>query len=60
MLAGRWARLGPRVEAASLKDYAGPPRSPDTSLNCAKAQVLLSFKLPGFSAWLEAQPVESF
>ena len=37
------------IQAGSLKDYAGAARSPDTSLNCAKAQARLSFPLPKFS-----------
>ena len=44
------------ISAGSLKDYAGAPRSPDTSLNCAKAQVQLSFPLPKFSDWLSTHP----
>jgi len=60
LLATRWPRLHPRIEPASLKEYAGAPRAPDTSLNCAKAQRLLSFRLPGFSEWLAAHPNEAF
>ncbi len=37
------------IRSGSLKDYQGAPRSPDTSLNCAKAQARLSFPLPKFS-----------
>ena len=40
------------IHAGSLKDYAGAVRSPDTSLNCAKAQARLSFPLPKFSETL--------
>ncbi len=60
LLAARWPELQPRIEAGSLKDYAGPPRAPDTSLNCAKAQALLSFQLPGLTGWLSAHPDEAF
>jgi dTDP-4-dehydrorhamnose reductase len=60
LLAARWPQLHPKIEAASLKEYAGAPRSPDTSLNCAKAQALLSFPLPGFTEWLRDQPNETF
>ena len=60
LLAARWPQLHPKIEAASLKEYAGAPRSPDTSLNCAKAQALLSFPLPGFTQWLRDQPDETF
>ena len=56
------ARLNnsPPIEAVSLREYAGPRRAPDTSLNCAKAQAGLSFELPAFSAWLAEQPPDAF
>ena len=60
LLAARWPELNPRIESASLAEYRGVPRPPDCSLNCAKAQALLSFPLPRYSEWLkanrEAQP----
>jgi len=56
LLAARRPQLDPRIEPASLKEYRGAPRSPDTSLNCAKAQRLLSFRLPGLTEWLRAHP----
>lgn len=37
------------IRPGSLKDYEGAPRSPDTSLNCVKAQAKLTFPLPKFS-----------
>ena len=52
LLAARWPQLKPRLEPASLREYQGPPRSPDTSLNCARLQKVLSFQLPRFSEWL--------
>jgi dTDP-4-dehydrorhamnose reductase len=60
LLAARWPELNPRIESASVKEYAGAPRAPDTSLNCAKAQALLSFQLPGLTGWLSAHPDEAF
>jgi len=60
LLARRWPRLNPRFEAASLREYSGAPRSPDTSFDCAKIQALLSFPLPGLTAWLDANPTEIF
>lgn len=59
-LAARWEQLKPRIEPASLKEYQGAPRAPDTSLNCEKAQRVLSFPLPRFTEWLNAQPPGSF
>jgi dTDP-4-dehydrorhamnose reductase len=60
LVAARWPQLNPRIEPGSLKEYQGAPRAPDTSLNCAKAQQLLSFPLPGLTKWLAAHPHESF
>jgi dTDP-4-dehydrorhamnose reductase len=60
LLAPRWPQLQPRMEASSLREYKGAPRAPDTSLNCAKAQALLSFPLPGLTQWLAAHPTEPF
>jgi dTDP-4-dehydrorhamnose reductase len=60
LIAARWPQLNPRLEPASRKDYTGPPRPPDTSLNCARIQNLLSFPLPGLDEWLAANPDEPF
>jgi dTDP-4-dehydrorhamnose reductase len=60
LMAARWPGLNPKIQPGSLREYEGPPRAPDTSLNCSKAQRLLSFRLPGFTDWLEAHPEERF
>jgi dTDP-4-dehydrorhamnose reductase len=60
LIAARWPALNPRLQATSLKEYRGAPRSPDTTLRCAKAQALLSFPLPKLSAWLAAHSDEEF
>jgi dTDP-4-dehydrorhamnose reductase len=60
LLAQRWPQLNPKTEPASIRDFPGPPRAPDTTLNCAKAQALLGFPLPRFSAWLAAHPQVEF
>lgn len=60
LLAARWPQLNPKLESGSLKDYCGAPRSPDTSLNTAKAQALLSFPLPGLTQWLASHQDEPF
>jgi dTDP-4-dehydrorhamnose reductase len=52
LVAARHPELHPRLQAGSIQDYTGPARSPDTSLNCAKAQALLTFPLPRFSDWM--------
>lgn len=59
-LAARWPQLNPQIRVGSLKDYQGAPRSPDTSLNCTKAQAQLSFPLPSLKAWLQENPSEVF
>ena len=58
LLSQRWPELNARMEPASIKDFAGPPRPADTSLNCAKVQALLSFPLPALSGWLRENPAE--
>jgi dTDP-4-dehydrorhamnose reductase len=52
LVAARYPHLKPQIEPASLKDYAGPPRPPDTTLDCRKIQEVLSFRLPAFGEWL--------
>ena len=60
LIAARWPQLNPKFEAAITKDHPGAPRPADGSLNCAKAQKLLSFPLPGLTEWLTAHPNEPF
>jgi dTDP-4-dehydrorhamnose reductase len=60
LIASRWTELSPKLSPTSIGNYAGPPRPPDSSLNSAKAQRLLSFELPRFSEWLSRQPPGSF
>lgn len=52
LLAAKHPDLNPKIVSSSRKDYHGPPRPPDTAMNCAKAQNFLSFELPRFSDWL--------
>jgi dTDP-4-dehydrorhamnose reductase len=58
LLARHWSDLQVKMEPGSIKDFRGLPRSPDTSLNCAKVQKLLSFPLPRFSEWLANNPAQ--
>lgn len=55
MIAARYPELNPKIETSSLTEYKGPPRAPDTSINCAQVQKLLSFPLPKFSEWLRSE-----
>ncbi len=59
-LARRCQHLNPKFDTGSLKDYAGVPRSPDTSLDSSKAQAQLSFQLPGLTDWLQENPTAPF
>jgi dTDP-4-dehydrorhamnose reductase len=56
LIAARSLQLKPRLERSSIRDYTGPRRSPDTSLDSTKTQSLLSFPLPRFSDWLRESP----
>lgn len=46
------------IEPGSARDFPGPPRVLDASLDVSKAQRLLPQPLPGFSQWLAANPTE--
>ena len=58
LIAARHPELNPKIKPESLNTHQGAPRSPDTSLNCSKAQSLLSFRLPALTEWLKANPGE--
>ena len=60
LLLARWPGLNARITAGSVKDFPGPPRAPDTSLNISKVQNVLTRPLPGLGAWLRANPAVPF
>lgn len=60
LLRPRWPEIKTKIEPGSARDFAGPPRAPDTSLDISKVQRLLSRPLPGLGEWLEANPQEPF
>jgi dTDP-4-dehydrorhamnose reductase len=60
LLAGRHPELPARIQSGSLRDYHGPPRAADTSLNCNKIQPRLTFRLPGMTQWLQDNPDDVF
>ncbi len=60
LLVKRWPQLEAKIVAGSAKDFPGPPRALDTSLDISKAQKVLSTPLPGLTEWLVANPNESF
>ncbi len=60
LLAQRSPGLKPRMEPGLAKDFSGPPRAPDTSLDISRIQKILSRPLPGLAEWLAANPHEAF
>ena len=58
LLVKRWPDVTTTIKAGLAKDFQGPPRALDTSLNISKVQKVLSRPLPGFSEWLSANPHE--
>jgi dTDP-4-dehydrorhamnose reductase len=60
LLAARHPELKAQIESASLREFTGAPRPPDTSLNCAKIQQHLTFRLPALTAWLRENPEDQF
>ena len=60
LLVRRWPELAAKIQSGSVRDFAGPPRALDTSLDISKAQRVLSAPLPGLAEWLAANPTENF
>jgi dTDP-4-dehydrorhamnose reductase len=60
LLVKRWPEIKTKIESGSAKDFPGPPRALDTSLDISKAQKVLSKPLPGLNEWLAANPDEPF
>ena len=60
LLLPRWPEVKTRIESGSARDFAGPPRALDTSLDIAKVQKVLSRPLPGLGEWLAANPKAAF
>lgn len=58
-LAERHPEVSARLEPASLREYRGAPRSPDTSLDSARVQARLDFPLPRYSEWLRQEAAAS-
>jgi len=58
LLLPRWPEVRTQIEAGSAREFAGPPRALDTSMNIAKVQAVLARPLAGFDEWLKANPGE--
>lgn len=52
LLAEVYEEFRGRLDAVSLRDYRGAPRSPDTSLDCSRVRPWLDAPLPRFSEWV--------
>ncbi|MGH7975122.1 MAG: SDR family oxidoreductase [Limisphaerales bacterium] len=60
LLVKRWPEIKTKIESGSAKDFPGPPRALDVSLDISKVQKVLSKPLPGLAEWLAANPNEKF
>ncbi|HSY17550.1 MAG TPA: SDR family oxidoreductase [Candidatus Acidoferrales bacterium] len=60
LLIPRWPEIKTEIRSGSAKDFPGPPRALDTTLDVAKVQKVLSRPLPKFSEWLAVNPAEKF
>ena len=60
LLVKRWPEVTAKIKSGSAKDFPGPPRALDTSLDISKVQRVLTKPLPGLGEWLSAHPDEAF
>jgi dTDP-4-dehydrorhamnose reductase len=60
LLVGRWPGIRGGFKSGSARDFPGPPRALDTTLNIGRVQKILSQPLPGLGEWLAAHPQAEF
>jgi dTDP-4-dehydrorhamnose reductase len=60
LLVKRWPEVKTKIQSGSAKDFPGPPRALDVSLDISKVQKFLSAPLPGLGEWLAQNPNEPF
>ncbi|HEY5345034.1 MAG TPA: NAD(P)-dependent oxidoreductase [Verrucomicrobiae bacterium] len=60
LLVKGWPEITAVIKSGLAKDFPGPPRALDTSLDIAKVQNILSAPLPGLNGWLAKNPTEKF
>ena len=60
LLVKRWPEVTAQIKSGSAKDFPGPPRALDTSLDISKVQKILSQPLLGLGEWLARNPDEKF
>jgi dTDP-4-dehydrorhamnose reductase len=56
LLVKHWPEVAVEILSGSAKDFPGPPRALDTSLDVSKVQDILSQPLPRFSDWVANHP----
>lgn len=56
LLLPHWPEIKTEIKSGSAKDFPGPPRALDTSLDISKVQKILSAPLPKFSEWVNRIP----
>jgi dTDP-4-dehydrorhamnose reductase len=60
LLVRRWLDVKTPLESGLTKDFPGPPRALDTSLDISKVQKVLSRPILGLGEWLKENPTEPF
>ncbi|HUA64863.1 MAG TPA: NAD(P)-dependent oxidoreductase [Alphaproteobacteria bacterium] len=60
LMVKRRPKLNAAIEPGLARDFPGPPRALDASLDISKAQKLLAKPLPGLTEWLATNPAEPF
>jgi dTDP-4-dehydrorhamnose reductase len=60
LLVQRWPDVKTDLETGLTKDFPGPPRALDTSLDVSKVRKVLSEPLLGLGEWLQKNPAEPF
>jgi dTDP-4-dehydrorhamnose reductase len=56
LLVSRWPEVKTEIQSSLAKEFVGPTRALDTSLDISKVQKVLSRSLPKFSEWLAKNP----
>jgi dTDP-4-dehydrorhamnose reductase len=60
LLVKRWPEVKMGSKPGSAKNFPGPPRALDVTLDILKVQNVLSAALPGLNGWLAQNPDEPF
>ena len=60
LLVRRWPEVTAKIKYGLAREFPGPPRALDTSLDISKVQKVLARPLPGLTEWLAANPDEPF